>query len=78
MAGSPPATDCLQGRGVRAPTTAARGLGRRCQRPPRILGGQKNRDDAIGAARLDAANQGFLAGAFMGVGETLAVAGGEI
>jgi hypothetical protein len=27
---------------------------------------------------LDAANQRFLAGVFIGVGETLAVAGGEI
>ena len=53
-------------------------LGRACERPPRILGGQKNLDGAIGAARLNAADQGFLAGIFIGVGETLAVAGDEI
>ena len=78
MAGSPPATVCPQGRGVGAPTAAARGLGRRCERPPRILGGQKNRLDAIGAASLDAVNRRFLAGVFVGMGETLAVAGDEI
>jgi len=76
MAGSPPATVCRQG--VRAPAAAARGLGRRCGRPLQILSGQKKRADAIGAASLDAANQRFLAGVFIGVGETLAVAGGEI
>jgi len=78
MAGSPLATVCPQGRSVRAPTAAARGLGRACERPPRIPGGQKNRADATGAASLNAANQRFLAGVFIGVGETLAVAGGEI
>ena len=78
MAGSPPATVHPQGRGVGAPLAAARGLGRGHERPPRIREGEKNRDDAIGAARLDAVNQRFLPGIFNGVGGTLAVAGGEI
>jgi hypothetical protein len=42
------------------------------------VGGQKNRLDAIGAASLDAVNRRFLAGVFVGIGETLAVAGDEI
>lgn len=76
MAGSPPAIVYPQGRGVGAPTASL--LGRACECAPRILGGQKNPDGAIGAARLDAADQRFLAGIFIGVGETLAVAGDEI
>ena len=78
MAGSPPATVYPPGRGAGAPTAAARGLGRACERPPRIPDEQKNRYDAIGAASLDAANQRFLPRIFIGVGETLAVAGSEI
>jgi hypothetical protein len=65
-------------RRVEASAPTASLLGRACERPPRILGGQKNLDGAIGAARLNAADQGFLAGIFIGVGETLAVAGDEI
>jgi hypothetical protein len=82
MAGSPPATVYPQGRGVGAPIAAAGGPGRGGERPPRIRDGQKHRDGAIGAAGLDAANRRFLPGIFPGifhgVGETLAVTGGEI
>jgi hypothetical protein len=71
-----------EGRGVGAAAAAvfaASALGHGCgERLRRIPGEQASRDEAIGRASLEPADQWFLAGIVIGVGATPAVAGDEI
>jgi hypothetical protein len=81
MAGSPPRAVHRQGRGLGAATLAllaAVGAFGHDRGGRRILDGQKSRYKAIDGARFEPVNQRLVAGIFIGIVGTLAVAGDEM